>query len=71
MAAGGGSGGEHNNQPKEGRAAEMPATEATQQAMKSQHDIRTRGQCNNDDAVERHVCSKVVQEKKHHNSQTC
>jgi hypothetical protein len=54
-------GGEHNNQPKEGRAAKMPATEAMQQAMTSQFNERTRGRCNNDDAVERHVCIKVVQ----------
>ena len=38
----------------------MPATEATQQATTSQCNIRTRGWGNNDDAVERHVCSKVV-----------
>ncbi len=54
-------GGEHNNQPKEGGAAKMPATEAMQQAMTSQHDKRTRGRHNNDNAVERHVCRKVVQ----------
>ncbi len=53
--------GEHNNQPKEGWAAKMPATEATQQAMTCQQDKRTRGRHSNDDAVERNVCSKVVQ----------
>jgi hypothetical protein len=46
---------------KEGCTAKMPATEAMQQATTSQHDERTTGWCNNDDAVERHVCSKVVQ----------
>jgi hypothetical protein len=54
-------GGEHNNQPKEGCAAKMPATVVTKQATTSQQDERTKGRCNNDDAVERHVCSKVVQ----------
>jgi hypothetical protein len=44
-----GEGGEHNNQPKEGRAAKIPAPEATQQATTSQCDKRTRGQRNNDD----------------------
>jgi hypothetical protein len=39
----------------------MPAIEAMQQAMTSQHKERTRGWRNNDDAVERHVCSEVVQ----------
>jgi hypothetical protein len=53
--------GEHNNQPKEGRAAKMPATEVMQQATTSQRNERTQGQRNNDDAVERHVCSKVIQ----------
>jgi hypothetical protein len=52
-------GGEHSNQPKEGRAAKMPAIEATQQATTSQWVERTRGRRNNDDAVERHVCSEV------------
>ncbi len=46
---------------KKGRAAKMPATEVTQQATTSQRNERTRGWRNNDDAVEKHVCSKVVQ----------
>ncbi len=46
---------------KEGCTANMPATEVTQQATTSQRNEMTRGQRNNDDAVERHVCSKVVQ----------
>ncbi len=54
-------GGEHNNQLKEGWAAKMQATVATQQATTSQHNERTRGRRTNDDTVERHVCSKVVQ----------
>ncbi len=48
-------GGEHNNQPKEGREAKMPATEATQQATTSWHNKRTKGWRNNDDAVERNI----------------
>jgi hypothetical protein len=36
----------HNNQPKEGRVANMPATEAKQQASTSWRNERTRGQCN-------------------------
>jgi hypothetical protein len=35
--------GGHNNQPKEGCAMKMPATEAKQQATTSQHNERTRG----------------------------
>jgi hypothetical protein len=46
---------------KVGCAAKMPTIEATKQATTSQRNKRTRGRCNNDDAVERHVCSKVVQ----------
>jgi hypothetical protein len=61
MVGGGKRGGEHNNQPNKGHTAKMPPTEATQQPMTSQHDKRTRGWRNNDDAVERHGCSKVVQ----------
>jgi hypothetical protein len=38
----------------------MPAIEATQQATTSQRNKRTRGQRNNDDAVERHVYSEEV-----------
>jgi hypothetical protein len=38
--------GKHNSQPKEGRAAKMPATEAKQQATTSRHGEKTRGQCN-------------------------
>jgi hypothetical protein len=41
----------------------MPSTEAVQQATTSQRYERTRGQHTNDDAVERHVCSKVVQQR--------
>jgi hypothetical protein len=48
-------GGEHNNQPKEGRAAKMPAIEAMQQATTSRHNKRTSRQCNNYDAVERNI----------------
>ncbi len=33
----------HKNQPKEGHASKMPATEAKQQATNSPHDERTRG----------------------------
>ncbi len=32
----------HSNQPKEGRTAKMPSTNATQQALTSQHDKRMR-----------------------------
>jgi hypothetical protein len=39
----------------------MPAIEVMQQAMTSQREESTRGQRSNIDAVERHVCSKVVQ----------
>jgi hypothetical protein len=35
--------GKHNNQPKEGRVAKMPATEAKQQATTSRRNERTRG----------------------------
>jgi hypothetical protein len=49
--------------PKEGCAAKLPVTEATQQATTSQRNKRTRRRCNNDDAVQRHVCSKVVTRK--------
>jgi hypothetical protein len=38
--------GKHNNQPKEGCAAKMPATEAKQQATASRRYERTGGQCN-------------------------
>ncbi len=38
--------GEHINQPSEGRAAKVPATEAKQQATTSQCNERTRGQRN-------------------------
>jgi hypothetical protein len=38
--------GKHNNQPKEGCAAKMPATEAKQQATTSRRDKRMRGWCN-------------------------
>ncbi len=41
----------------------MPAIEVTQQATTSQCNERTRGRRNNDDAVERHVCSEVVQKR--------
>jgi hypothetical protein len=54
-------GGKHNNQPIEGRAAKISATEETQQATTSQRHERTKGWHNNHDAVERHVCSEVVQ----------
>jgi hypothetical protein len=33
----------HNNQPKEGRVAKMPATEVKQQATTSRRNERTRG----------------------------
>ncbi len=36
----------HNNQPKEGHAARMPATEAEQRATTIWCNKRTRGQCN-------------------------
>jgi hypothetical protein len=49
--------------PEEGCAAKMPATEATQQATTSQRNKRTRGRHTNDDAVQRHVCSKVVTQR--------
>jgi hypothetical protein len=38
--------GEHNNHPKQGSAAKMPAIEAKQQATTSQREKRTRGQRN-------------------------
>jgi hypothetical protein len=49
--------------PKEGHAAKMLATEAMQQATTSQRDERTKGRSNNYDAVEKHVCSKVVTQR--------
>ncbi len=59
-AAGGSKrGGEHNNQPNEGRAAKMLATEATQQVTTSRCNERTKGRCNNDDAVEWNIMCAV------------
>jgi hypothetical protein len=40
--------------------AKMPGTEAMQQATISQRNERTSRWHNNDDAVEWHVCSKMV-----------
>jgi hypothetical protein len=39
-------GGEHNNQPKEGRLTQKSALEAMQQATNSWRNKKTRGQCN-------------------------
>jgi hypothetical protein len=43
----------------------MPATKVVQEATTSRPDKRTRGQCNNDDAVERNIICAAE-----HNNQT-